>query len=171
MKFNKKGDIPSVLFVIVIIVFVGILLFILSDLTSGIFSKINNVFNLNSDLNNSIADLSLEKAQTYNNSMWDYFFLFIALGYAIFLMFLAFSVLTDIRFVFLYIIFVLFGLFIGAGLSNMWQKMVENPAFSTTLTKFPITDALLGNFYVIFIASIVLLSIILLFGKFGQGGV
>ena len=68
-------------------------------------------------------------------------------------------------FYFIYGIVVLIGLFVGVALSNAWEVMVETPALAGTVARFPITDAILNNFYPIFITVVIIITMIMLFGK------
>jgi len=64
----------------------------------------------------------------------------------------------------------LVGLVLAVIASNIWQEMAANPEFATTITRFPIMDAILGTYYPTFIIGVVVVVMILLFGKGPTGG-
>ena len=61
------------------------------------------------------------------------------------------------------------GLFVGVALSNAWETFAETDVLSSTITRFPITNLLLDNFYPLFITLIVVLVMMMLFGKRFRG--
>jgi len=56
-------------------------------------------------------------------------------------------------------------LIVGVVLSNVWQGMVENPAFTDTLARFPITNTILGTYFPMIIVGVMFFAAIALFGK------
>ncbi|HUU86888.1 MAG TPA: hypothetical protein VMX17_03955 [Candidatus Glassbacteria bacterium] len=161
---NKKGDIPSIIYFIVIIFAIGMVLFVFSHLFSSVYDGLDQYFD-DSKYNDTTAHQTLNQIQTYEQSMWDYVFLAIAIGYVIMLIILGFSTQINAVFYFIYGIVAMVGLFVGVALSNAWEAMVETPALAATALRFPITDALLNNFYPIFITVVIVITMIMLFGK------
>jgi len=169
---NKKGDLPSFIFTIIIIFTLGIFLLIFTHLSSTIYSALSSRLDSidNGAFNNSVSDVALDKAIAVNNSIWDYFFLAIVVGYVFSLLFFSFSTPSNPIFFWIYVLVLMLGLFVGVALSNTWEAMSDNPTFATTITRFPITDALLDNFFPVFITVIGVTMTIMLFGKFAFGG-
>jgi len=167
---KKKGDIPSILFAIIIIFVAGVILLVMSNLTSQIYQGFDDYFD-NSKYNGTEAHQALNTVQEYEESMWDYVFLAIVIGYVLMLIILGFSTQISAVFYFIYGIVAMIGLFVGVALSNTWEKMVETDALSGTVARFPITDAILNNFYPLFITVVIVITMIMLFGKsFLPGG-
>ena len=78
---NKKGtDIPSILFAIATIFIIGILFFVFSHLASEIYSSLQTTINNNPNINATYANETLTTIQNFEQSMWDYAFLFIVIG-------------------------------------------------------------------------------------------
>jgi hypothetical protein len=161
---NKKGDIPSIIYVIVMIFALGIVLLVFSNLFSSIYGSLDTYFDT-SKYNNTVAHQTLNQVQVYEQSMWDYVFLAIAIGYVLMLIILGFSTQINAVFYFIYGIMAMIGLFLGVALSNAWEAMVSTDALSSTVARFPITDAILNNFYPLFITVVIVITMIMLFGK------
>lgn len=163
---NKKGtDIPSILFAIATIFIIGILFFVFSHLASEIYSSLQTTINNNPNINATYANETLTTIQNFEQSMWDYAFLFIVIGYLIVMMILAFSTQANASFYFIFVIVGLFGLFLGVVLSNAWESFTSASVFSETIARFPITDAILDNFFTLYVLAMVFLTLIMLFGK------
>jgi hypothetical protein len=171
---NKRGDIPSLFYAIVMIFVAAIVLFVLSHLFMGVYGGIDSFLESQTLFNQSEARDTLQKVEDFERSAWDYVFLAIMIGYIIMMGVLAFSTRISPIFYFIYGIAAIFSFGIGVVLSNTWQTIAANPEFAETIIRFPITNAIMGNFFPIFITVIVLMTMILLFGKFvggGEGGV
>jgi len=137
---GKKAQFESILFGIIMIVIIGILLFFLSHFNKEIYDSFNEVLT-ESKYNDSEATDAIQKFQTIEGSnIWDYVFLSI-------------------------FILAIVILFVGVVMSNMWMKLVEQPEFVTTITRFPITNTLLGTYYPTVITMFILIAMIVLFGK------
>ena len=81
------------------------------------------------------------------------------------MMILAFSTQANASFYFIFVIVGLFGLFLGVVLSNAWESFTSASVFSETIARFPITDAILDNFFTLYVLAMVFLTLIMLFGK------
>jgi len=161
---NKKGQIQSFIFVIASIFAVGIVLFFLNHMFDAVYTELDEYLET-SDYNNTEAHVALQEYQTATNSIWDYAFLGILMGYIILLIVTAFSTRISPVFHWIYILISLIGLLVGVLLSNTWQALAESSEFSTTLTRFPIMNAVLGTYYPTFIMVILMIFLIILFGK------
>lgn len=164
-ELNKKGDIPSIFFAIVAIIAIGIFIFFFSHLFGSIYTEFGDVLS-EGDYNNTHATESLTTIQTTENEIWDYVVLAIALSYIMLLAILGFSTRISAFFFWVYGIVAIIGLFIAVALSNTWQEMAAAPEFATTIARFPITNLLLGDYYPTFILGGIVITMILLFGKF-----
>lgn len=163
---NKKAsDIPSILFAIASIFTIGIILVVFSNLFLSIYESLQTTINSIPNINASIANETLTTVIGFEQSMWDYFFLAVLIGYVITMMVLAFSTQAQPFFYVIFIIVAGISMFIGVALSNTWEAFAETEALSGTIARFPITDAILNNFFPLFIAIMFVLIMIMLFGK------
>lgn len=53
----------------------------------------------------------------------------------------------------------------GVMLSNIWQEAAADPEFAVTLTRFPITNAILGSYFPLIVTGIIVLAMLFIFGK------
>lgn len=173
LGMNKKGsDIPSIIYAIIVIFVIGVIFLVFSNLASNIYTNLQDTLSKNPRVNYTIANETITTVQHYEQSMWDYAFLFIIIGYLIVMMILSFSTQANPYFYVIFIIMAGVGLFVGVALSNAWEAIVTTDALSSTAARFPITDSILNNFFPLFVVMIFVLSMIMLFGKryFGSGG-
>ena len=171
---DKRGDLPSLFFAIVSVFIAGIVLFVLSHLFFNVYGEIGNILENTGDgrYNDSQAHQFIETAQNIERSIWDYVFLAIAIGYVMMLGVLAFSTRISPIFYWIYALASLFGLAMGVIFANFWDLLSQRADMADTIARFPITDAIMGTFFPIYISVIIVLTIILLFGKASssQGG-
>ena len=78
---NKKGDIPSILYAIVAVAVVGIIILFGSHLNNAVYDSFDDYFDDNPTFNDTTAHQTVNEIQTKENSLWDYVFLGIAMGY------------------------------------------------------------------------------------------
>ena len=163
---NKRGDIPSILFIVIALVFIGVVFLftnnLFQSLTGGFADAISESDRYD---NNTQAVRSARSIHSQNTRIWDYGFLFIALGSVISLAIVGFSTRISPIFYWVYAVLGFFVLLVAVILSNVWQEMAEDPSFAETIVNFPITDALLGTYYPSLILFALVLTMILLFGK------
>lgn len=165
-RMNKKGDIPSILLIIVSLAIVGLIIFFISHVSDDFYSAFDNYFeNSSAGLNDSTAHETLQKIQATNRSVWDFAFLGIVMGYFLALMLTMFSTRISPVFYWIYALVAIVGLVLATILSNIWQGAVENPEFAVTITRFPMMNTILGTYYPIFITVVIVLAMVLLFGK------
>lgn len=170
-KFNKRADFASIVYVVIFLFVVAIAFFFLSHVNNEIFIEINSTLHEYNDsedggaLGHSEPFDVTEGFISMNNSVWDYAFLGIFIGVLIALGLTAYAVRISPVFYWIYGIMSMTVLALGAMLSNIWQGMVADPTFTTTLTRFPITDLLLGTYYPVVVTALIVLTMIILFGK------
>ncbi len=163
---NKKGtDIPSILFTIITIFAIGIMIVFISFLALTIYEKLNTVLNDNPDIASDFSNETLTKVIAFEQDQWDYFFLAIVIAYVISMTVLSFTTPTNPWLFAIFVVFSSIGLFIGVVLSNTWQAFAATDILAPTIERFPITDLLLGNFYPLFVTMMIVLVMIMLFGK------
>lgn len=165
MYFNKKGQFASYILVVVIIFIFAIVIFFANHLNNQIYTALGDRLNENSSINSTGASDAIGKIQTVDNSVWDLAFMGLLIGIVIQLVILSYSTRISAVFYFLYAIVSMITLILGVIVSNIWQELASNPEFATTITRFPITDAVLGSNFPLIVAAFIMLGIILLFGK------
>ena len=167
---NKKGDIVSIIFAVVAIFIIGILFFFMNHVTDTLYTQFDDYFNESTSYNDTEAHQALQQIHGVENSIWDYAFVAIFLGYMLALALTAYSTRISAVFYWIYGLLSMVVLGLGVILSNIWQSASATPEFAETITRFPITDAILGSYYPTFITAMIIIGMIILFGK-GQGGI
>lgn len=165
---NKRGQFESKLLTIISIFIVGIIVFFMSHMTSQVYGEFDDYLET-SDYVNTTAQESLQEIQDVeNSSMWDYAFL--AIFFGLIIQVLMFSFATRISIAFYWLLFIIdIPIFVvGIMASNIWQEMAASPEFAITITRFPITDAILGSYFPMIIVIIFTIFSVLLFGKSPQ---
>ena len=166
-RMNRKGDIPSILYAIIAIFVVGILLLFLNHVTPQIYDSLDDYLATSDNYNTSeirkpLADINAIE----HSSIWDYVFLAVVFGYFGALAFAGYSTRISPLFFWFYGIAAIVGLILAVMLANAWQEIAANPEFAETITRFPIANTLLGSYYPIFVTVMIVIVMILLFGKF-----
>lgn len=165
---NKKAQLQSIALAVIMLFVVGILFFFFNHMFSQVYDTVGGYLE-EGDYNNTEASTSIRGIEEAENAIWDYAGLAMAIGVVIQLVFFAFLTRISPVFYWVYLLASLIILALGAVLSNIWQDVVANPEFATTLTRFPITNTILGNSFLLFITSLVLMVIVIVtFGK-GRG--
>jgi chromate transport protein ChrA len=165
---NKKGDIPSLIYIVVIIFVIALIFLFTNHLKDRLYTSLDTYFNSTPTYNESEARTALTTIHTGDNSgMWDYAFLFIAVGMLLVMALTAYSTRISPLFYWIYGVLTMIILMIGVVLSNFWQSIASNSVFSTTITRFPITNLLLGTYYPTMVTAVIIIAIVLLFGKPG----
>jgi len=162
---NKKGDIPSILYAIIAVAAVGIIILFASHLNNEVYSSFDNYFEKNVDFNDTTTHQTVLEIQTKENSLWDYVFLGIAMGYLLITALSAYSTRISPVFYWIYGILSLVGIAASVMLSNAWQEMAEESVFAEAIARLPITNLFLGTYYPTVTVALIVLSMILLFGK------
>lgn len=162
---NKKAQFESKLLAIIVIVIIGIILLFFNRLNNELYDSLDDWMNDSVDFNNSEARDALTDIQTVENSIWDYAFLAIYLGIIIQIILFSFATRINMAFYWIMVLLDIPLLVVGVILSNIWQEIASNPEFAVTITRFPITNTLLGTYYPIGVVFIIFISSIILFGK------
>jgi len=179
---TKRSQFESVLLVVIFVFIVGVILVFMNRVNEQLYDSLDQYFEDSDQCNNiyyengTLAHVSCmnsseaERVTTRlvgieQTNMWDYASL--AIFFGLLLQMLVFSFATRISVVFYWIFAVLGSIIVltGVVLSNIWQKIVINPEFADTIARFPITNALLGNYFPTIVTGILLLAMVILFGK------
>ena len=168
MKLNsKKGDIASLIYVVMFIAIMGVVIFIITHLNVELFGELVDTINdshIANDNNESV--IRAEEFRTKNaGRLWDYAFLGIFFASIIAIALSVYAVRISPVFFWVYGILSLFVLRLGAILSNLWQALAADPEFATTITQFPITNTILGTYYPLVVTGVIIITMGILFGK------
>lgn len=161
---NKKADIESLIYIVVFMFAIGIAFFLISNMNSKIFTELDTQLN-ESHYNGTQAMTTLESIQTKNSTIWDYAFIGIFLGSILAIGLSAYAVRISPIFFWIYGILSMIVLALGVILSNTWQDFVADPDFATTLSQFPMTNAILGSYYPLATTALIIIMLGFLFGK------
>lgn len=162
---NKKGDIESLIYVVVILFAIGFILIFVNTLNHKISVATENIFTNSSSMQNSSAIESIQKIRSVDDMAWDYAFLAIYIAVILGLGMTAYATRINIAFFWIYIIMSLVVLMLGVSLSNAWQTAVQNEQLTETVARFPITNFLLGSYAPIAVTGLILVTALLLFAK------
>jgi cbb3-type cytochrome oxidase subunit 3 len=163
---KKKAQFQSVLLVIITIFILGVILFFFNHMNKKIYDSFDNYFTESPEYNNTEAHETLKDIQSVEGSnIWDWAFLAIFIGLIIQIVMFSFATRINIAFYWIMVILDIPILIVGVVLSNVWQELAYNAEFTTTITRFPITNLLLGSYYPIAITILIFFASIILFGK------
>jgi len=161
---NNQAQFQSILLAIISIFIVGVLLLFVNRLNDEIFTEFDVWLN-DSDYNGTEAQVSLQKIHTVDNSIWDYAFLALFIGYFLQVILFSFGTRINLAFYWVMVILDIPILILGVIVSNIWQELAVNPEFVTTIVRFPITNLLLGTYFPLAVLTLITISSIILFGK------
>lgn len=163
---NKKGQVESIILVVITIVVIGIILFFFNHVNKQLYDSFDDYFEGNENFNDTEAHTTLENIQGVEGSnIWDWAFLAAFIGLNIQIIIFSFASRQNIAFFWLFIIIGIVVLLLGVILSNIWQDLASNPEFVTTLTRFPITNALIGTYYPTVITGVFYFTLFILFAR------
>ena len=170
---RKKADFASIVFAVILLFVIAVVFFFIQHFNDLIYTELQASFNttVGGATNYSEAVNVLTEVREIDRVVWDYAFLAIFMGIFIVLGLTAYAVRISPIFYWIYGIMSLTVLATGVMLSNIWQDMINDPEFAVTLTRFTITNTVLSSYYPMIVVAIIMLAMILLFGKpAGQGG-
>jgi hypothetical protein len=163
---NKKGQIQDILYVIVILFVIAIIFYFFSHIFFAFYGEFQTVLGNSPTLDEGgEAAEALSNIQTAESSAWDYGFLGIFASYVLLIGIFSFSSRINPIFFWIAVIMSTLGLLIGVILSNTWQQIAINPELVSTTARFPITNAIMGTYYPSVITFIIVIGLILIFGK------
>jgi len=160
---GKKGQFADAIFAVIIIVIIGIILFFFSHLNHQIYSSLDEYFGNNSQEEAQDAIQNIDSLET--SQMWDWGFLAIFIGLILQMLLLSYATRINVSFFWIFVILTIVTLIVGVVLSNIWIEIAANPEFSETITRFPITNTLLGSYFPTVIVVISFIVMLALFGK------
>lgn len=167
---NTKGDIPSLIYLVIVIFLIGFVFIFGNTLTHKLTTQMEASYNSTAATQNSSAITALQKIRTTDDYIWDWAFLAIYIGSIAALAVSAYSTRISPIFYWFYGIMGLGVLLLGVMLSNTWQTAVSNPVFADSIGRFPITNFLLGTYAPLAVTAMIVITMILLFAKTPEGG-
>lgn len=171
IKINqKKGQFSSVILAVVTLFIIGILLFFFNHMNEQMYGSLNDYLEGDPNFNNTEAQQVAEELQGIEQSrIWDYAFLAIFIGIIIQMVILSFATRINVAFFWIFVLLGIIVLIVGTVLSNVWQELSTDPEFATTITRFTITNTVLGTYYPTIVTGIIFIMLLFLFGKFPGG--
>ena len=167
LKKDKKGQIESIIFAVIIIAVIGFIIFFMNHLNKQLYDSFGDYLEDNPEYNQTEAHLALQDIQGVEGSrIWDWVFFAVFIGLNIQMIVFSFASRQNLVFFWLFVFIGITILILSVVLSNIWQEFVANPEFVTTLLRFPITNAILGSYFPTIVTGVFYLSLIVLFGKF-----
>ena len=161
---NKKGQVASVIVAVVTIFVIGVILLFFNHMNKQIYGSLEEY--LEENYNNTEAHKTAQELENIEDSkIWDYVFIAVYIGTLISMALLSFATRINIGFFWIFVIFAIIILVVGTMLSNIWQEVAADTEFSETITRFPITNTLLGTYYPSIVTGIIFFMMIFLFGK------
>jgi hypothetical protein len=169
---NKKAQIQGVVLAVITLLIVGIILVFMNHMDKAIYQSFDDNFASNPELNNTEAHTVVKQLNAIEGTnIWDYVFLAVFIGMFIQMIILAFASKTNVLFFWIYTLLGLIVLIVGTAVSNMWQQVASDPTLATTITRFPITNTILGSYFPTIVTGFIFLGMIFIFGKFpGETG-
>ena len=129
MVLNKKAQFESKLLAIVLIVIIGIILFFFSHVNNALYSSLDEYFN-DSEYGGGEAQEANLKILTVENSVWDYAFFAIFIGFIIQILMFSFATRINLAFYWIMLILDIPILVVGVVLSNIWQELAASGTFA-----------------------------------------
>lgn len=165
IKKDKKGDIESIIFIVVMLFVIGVVFLLTNDLTHKLLTKMEGTLNSSESLNSTYTLDRVQTIRDKNDYVWDYGFLVLFMGSLLALGLTAYSSRISPVFFWFYVILCMVVLALGVILSNTWQELASNSAMAEVIVRFPITNFILGTYYPTIITGVIMFVIGLLFGK------
>lgn len=162
---NKKGDFESMLYMVIMIFIIGFIFIFVNKLNNQMSVEMEGVLNSSSSLMNSSAIDVVKEIRSVENNAWDYGFLALYIGTLAALCVTAYSTRISPVFFWVYGLLSLGILAVGVMLSNTWQEAAASSQMAETITRFPITNFLLGSYAPLAVTVMIIIVMILLFGK------
>ena len=163
---NNKGDMISLLYVIIIIAVMGIVIFFTNKITYGYETKLQETLNQMPEIDTTNETKSaLGNIIQSDKKVYDFAFLGILIGYVILVGIFSYQTPINPIFFWISVILAMFWLFVGTLFSNLWQGIASSPEMASDVARFPIMNALLGTYYPTVVTFIIIVGMIFLFGK------
>lgn len=169
---NKKGQLQSTLLAIFIVFVIGIVVFFFGDLFFRLFTELGTTLSSNPATNHTNVIIASDTATDLYATAWDYVTIAVMIGILISLITTAFLTRISPAFYWIYILFGIVIIIAGSMFSTLWQTIVSQDIYSAAITRYPMTNAILGDKFVLIAVSLfVILAIIFIFGKGAESGV
>ena len=164
---NKRGNIDDIMFLGIILFFIGIVSFV------GVFTfneiserlKVTEVFN-----SSPVAVGVLEDAES-RITMLDYFVLAVLVGFLLAIVITGYFIGGNALFMVIYFVVGAVLVFVGMVLSNVWENIVNSSAFGLTISSFGVSNHII-SYLPIYLSVAIFLGLVSMFAKpyVGVGG-
>ena len=165
---NNKGQLQSTVLAVFLVFAIGIVVFFFGDVFFRLFTELNVAVTTNPAINSTLTAETTETAVDLYATAWDYVTVAVMIGILISLITTAFLTRISPAFYWIYILFGIIIVIAGSMFSVLWQTITEQSIYADAVTRYPMTDAILGNNFILIAVSLfVILAIIFIFGKGG----
>ena len=159
-KMNRKASVQDIIFAIVIFFALAIGFLIIHKVVGEVSTQLINTTVINES---SDAVSAIQGGVTISNRL-DYILMMVFIGFILAIIVTGWLIGGHPLFMVLYFIILVIGVAISAILSYVWEQVVSQPAFTTTVLSFPIANAILENLPV-YATIISFIGIIVMFAK------
>lgn len=159
-SFNKKGQLPLDLIIVLIVLFVFVVVAFVAVFVS---QGINDELQADDDWNNESKEM-LSELNTGFPTWMDNAYMFILIGFWIILLVSSFMVDSHPVFFIVTVILVIFILIAGMMISNALEEVTSDPDFSSVKEQFPKMNWINDHWLIIMIA-IAFTALLALYGK------
>jgi len=151
---NKRGNVTDVLYLVVVLFFIGIFCFI------G-FWTYSRVTGLMIESSRAVDALTISQDKS---SMWDYFAMAVFIGFAISIIVTGWFIGGNPLFMVIYFLVLAGGVVVTMVLSNVWESFSTASVFGFATSPLPITNWLLSNLPIVLVI-VGFLGMVAMFGK------
>lgn len=159
-KACKKGNVRDVLYMVVVLFFIGIFCFV------GYFTyyRVSGLMINSSAINVSARAVEVLEVSQEKSSMWDYFSLAVFIGFSLSIIITGWFIGGNPLFMLIYFLVIAGGVVVTMVLSNVWESLSTASVFGITGVDLPITNWLLSNLPVVLVV-VGFLGMVAMFGK------
>ena len=168
MMKNKRGQLESTMLAIFLIFAIGVVVFVFGDLFYRLFEHLDVVNDNINMLNSTEIENTLGTVKDLYATSWDYVTIAVTIAILISLITLAFMTRISPVFYWLYIIFGIVVVIITSILSNVWTSLTTQSVYADAITRYPMTNFILGNGFVTMSFTLILVLVVIFI--FGKGG-
>ena len=157
---NKRGNVTDVLYLVVVLFFIGIFCFI----GFWTYSRVTGLMINSSVINESSRAVDALTISQDKSSMWDYFAMAVFIGFAISIIVTGWFIGGNPLFMVIYFLVLSCGVVVTMVLSNVWESFSTASVFGFATSPLPITNWLLSNLPIVLVI-VGFLGMVAMFGK------
>lgn len=160
-KFNKKGNVPDIFLIVVVLFGVAVSILFGFKLMGDLQDKFDN------QLNSQLAKDFISDAETDYNNIFDNIFMFLFIGSIVAVMVSAFFVRSHPIFFGISTFILVFILIFSALIANTWDELATKPQLAAGASNFTMMAFIMNNLGLV-VTLIGVIVLIVLYGKRGE---